>query len=162
MDAYIDIETSSDMEITVVGIYLSNRRFLQFVGSGIRRDAIIKSLKGVKRIFTYNGDRFDMPMIKKALDIDLSNGFENYDLMHDCHRENLYGGLKGAETGLGIRRRTKGMDGYKALKLWNEYKECGDKRALKTLLRYNKEDTVNLHKIKRLIKKRNGKKNIRA
>lgn len=159
MDAYIDIETSYEMEITVIGIYLSNRKFRQLVGDQATRDSVLESLKGVKRIFTYNGDRFDIPMIRRIFDIDLTGEFECFDLMRECHRKRLYGGLKGAERLLGIRRKTEGIDGYQAMKLWHEYKGYGNNRALKVLLMYNKEDTVNLHRIKRLIKGY-GKKDI--
>ncbi|MBM3254072.1 MAG: exonuclease [Candidatus Omnitrophica bacterium] len=160
MDAYIDIETSYEMEITVIGIYLSNRRFKQFIGSQLTRDSILNSLKGVKRIFTYNGDRFDIPMIRRVFDVDLTTEFECFDLMRECHRKKLYGGLKGVERILGIRRKTEGIDGYQAMRLWHEYKEYGNNRALKVLLMYNKEDTVNLCRIKQLILKRYGKEGI--
>jgi len=163
MDAYLDIETSYDMEIVVLGIYTSRRKFLQLVGDEIKRTSVLKSLRGIKRIFTYNGNRFDIPMIRKRLDIDLFRKFHCHDLMKDCHRKNLYGGLKGAESKLGIRRKTEGVDGYMAMKLWTRYSDFQDKRALKTLLAYNKEDVVNLHKIRKLISRKSyGKENIKS
>ncbi|MFH0838715.1 MAG: ribonuclease H-like domain-containing protein [Candidatus Omnitrophota bacterium] len=159
MDAYLDIETSYAREITVLGIYFSNGRFRQFVGNEISRDSITKALKKVKKIFTYNGNSFDIPEIRKRLDVDLFEGFECHDLMRECHKKNLYGGLKGVERILGIKRRTRGMDGYQAMKLWQEYEDLGNKEALKILLLYNKEDTVNLHKLRKIISKKDGKKN---
>jgi len=64
--------------------------------------------------------------------------------MYDCWRCNLRGGFKAVEQQLGIPRKLKGVDGYDAVLLWQQYKNNGDHRALKQLLRYNQEDVVNL------------------
>ena len=52
--------------------------------------------------------------------------------------------LKVVERILGIDRKLQGVDGYIAVQLWWEYVNNNDKRALQTLLDYNKEDVVNL------------------
>jgi uncharacterized protein len=64
-----------------------------------------------------------------------------YVLMRLGHR----GGLKTIEQRLGIQRPIdlQGMNGYDAVLLWNRYRE-GDSQALDTLIRYNREDVVNL------------------
>jgi uncharacterized protein YprB with RNaseH-like and TPR domain len=49
---------------------------------------------------------------------------------------------------LGIRRRLVGVNGYEAVRLWWSYVKRGNKRALATLLEYNKEDVINLKVLK--------------
>jgi uncharacterized protein YprB with RNaseH-like and TPR domain len=56
----------------------------------------------------------------------------------------LYGGLKVVERVLGIPRRTDGLDGADAMRLWEEWRR-GDGRSLRKLLRYNEDDVVNLY-----------------
>jgi uncharacterized protein YprB with RNaseH-like and TPR domain len=55
------------------------------------------------------------------------------------------GGLKRVETQLGLQRseRTRGLDGWDAVRLWNEYRR-GSWEALSLLLQYNEEDVVNM------------------
>jgi len=64
--------------------------------------------------------------------------------VYDCWRMNLYGGLKSVETRLGISRQTKGVGGREAAMLWHRYERHGDNDALNLLLRYNREDVLNL------------------
>lgn len=54
-------------------------------------------LKGVDEIYSYNGSRFDLPFIGAKLGINLKDCFNHTDLMYDCWRRNLYGGLKVVE-----------------------------------------------------------------
>ncbi len=68
----------------------------------------------------------------------------SHDLMYDCWRRGLYGGLKRVEEQLGILRRTQGIDGIEAMRLWHRYETYRDEEALKVLLEYNREDVVNL------------------
>lgn len=78
MDAYLDIETTGlscqYADITVIGIYLVNggeSRLVQLVGREVTRDNLLDSVEGVNKIYTYNGNRFDLPFIHGALGIDL-------------------------------------------------------------------------------------------
>ncbi|MDP3014560.1 MAG: ribonuclease H-like domain-containing protein [Candidatus Subteraquimicrobiales bacterium] len=144
MRAYLDIETSFDGRITVVGIYRPGQGLIQLVSPDITREAILNFLDGTEIIVTYNGSRFDLPLIHKHFDLDLTKNFDSYDLMYDCWRFNLYGGLKAVEITLGIERELPGLSGYDAVKLWALYENYGDGEALETLLKYNKEDVVNL------------------
>jgi hypothetical protein len=64
--------------------------------------------------------------------------------MYDCWRCNLKGGFKAVEQKLGIARESLGITGWDAVLLWNRYKRYGDLNSLKTLLKYNEEDVVNL------------------
>ncbi|MBN1188614.1 MAG: ribonuclease H-like domain-containing protein [Dehalococcoidales bacterium] len=158
MEAFLDIETTGLNpeydEITVVGIYLTDgtaERCVQLVGSKICADAILEPLEGIRNIYTYNGHRFDLPFIHIRHGINLESGFNHCDLMHHCWRNNLYGGLKAVERNLGIERRLKEVNGYEAIKLWWRYVNDYDRMALQTLLDYNKEDIVNLKRLKDIL-----------
>jgi len=105
-------------------------------------------LDGIERIYTYNGRRFDLPFIATRLGVDLAAAFHHHDLMFDCWRNRLYGGFKSVERKLGIRRRTAGVDGFEAIRLWYRYINDGDVDALNLLLAYNREDVVNLKKLR--------------
>ena len=151
IEAYLDIETTGlspwQSEITVVGIHICNgaeSRFIQLVGDDITADSILEALKGVSILHTYNGSRFDLPFISSRLGIDLAQQFTHRDLMYDCWRNNLYGGLKGVERQLDIKRRLTEINGFEAVRLWWRYVNDYDQAALKTLLEYNKEDVLNL------------------
>ena len=93
-------------------------------------------------LYTYNGSRFDLPFIHSRLGINLAKVFTHIDLMYQCWRKNLYGGLKSVERQLGIERRLVGIDGYEAVKLWWRYVDSFDLDALNTLLEYNREDVM--------------------
>jgi len=155
IEAYLDIETTglspSYCEITVVGIYLCNgteTQFIQLVGDEISDVSLVRALKGVDVIYTYNGSRFDLPFIYRRLGVNLAQIFAHRDLMYDCWRNNLYGGFKAVERQLGITRKLTEVNGYEAVKLWWRYVNDYDKDALATLLEYNKEDVLNLKTLK--------------
>ena len=142
--AYLDIETSFDRKLTIIGVLRPGREILQLVGRQITPEALLLFLDGVSVIHTYNGDSFDLPRIRDCIGIDLKSLFTSEDLMHDCHRMRLYGGLKKVEVQLGIPRKTAGLDGMDAMRLWEKYVETDDNSALETLLLYNREDVENL------------------
>jgi len=150
-DAYLDIETTGLSwfynDITVVGIYLVNgseNRLVQLVGEEVTRDNLLEALESVDAIYTYNGSRFDLPFIRSSLGVDLTDHYHHHDLMYNCWRNNLYGGFKSVEQQLGIPRQLKGISGWDAVILWWRYQNNDDRKALATLLQYNKEDVVNL------------------
>ena len=150
-DAYLDIETTGlscqYADITVIGIYLVNGgdgRLVQLVGKDVSIDNLLEAVDGVQTIYTYNGSRFDLPFIHGSLGIDLTDIFHHHDLMYDCWRCNLKGGFKAVEQQLGIPRQLQGITGWDAVLLWQRYQDCGDQKALATLLKYNEEDVVNL------------------
>lgn len=151
LEAYLDIETTGlspwDCEITVVGVHLCNgeqSRFIQLVGDDITSDSIMKVLKKVEVIYTYNGSRFDLPFIHSRLGINLAELFQHCDLMYDCWEKDLHGGFKSVERQLGIPRRLTEIKGHDAVRLWWRYVNDYDRDALATLLEYNKEDVLNL------------------
>ncbi len=151
IDAYLDIETTGLSrwyhQITVIGIYLVDRRassLVQLVGDAVSEQALLQALNGVRAIYTYNGSRFDLPFIRTRLDVDLTTLFIHHDLMYDCWRRNLTGGLKAVERALGIPRQLADINGRDAVILWRRYERYADRNALSLLLRYNSEDVTNL------------------
>ncbi len=151
-EAYLDIETTGlsprSCHVTVVGIYLvegASRELMQITGGDITAARIINAIEGVKTIYTYNGERFDLPFIRDCFGIDLSGRCNLHrDLMYECWKHRLYGGLKKVEVQLGIKRQVEGVDGREAVLLWMQYCQHNDLKALDTLLKYNAEDVFNL------------------
>lgn len=151
VDAYLDIETTGLShrynEITVVGIGKQMGPSVDVVHlyeSTLTSRAIREVLHGVNFLYTYNGRRFDLPFIREKLGVDIERLLNHRDLMFDCWKANLMGGLKSVERTLGIPRNLVGIDGLEAIDLWNRYKYQKDSKALSTLLAYNREDVVNL------------------
>jgi uncharacterized protein YprB with RNaseH-like and TPR domain len=149
---YLDIETtgfsSHGADLTVVGVSLvraGRHQFGQLFGGQITADRVLGLLEGAERIYTYNGNRFDLPFIKSSLGLDLHKHYPHTDLMYDCWRRHLKGGLKAVEVRLGIQRCLPGVNGFMAVKLWWEYVNNHNVEALQTLLEYNREDVMNLH-----------------
>lgn len=158
LEAYLDIETTGlsqiYADITVIGIYLTDgsyHKFINMFGEEVTRDNLLGALQGVGILYTYNGSRFDLPFINSSLDVDLTKEFKHRDLMLDCWRNNLYGGLKAVEIQLGINRQLKGVDGLEAVRLWWRYRNSNDQDALTRLLKYNQEDVVNLKTLKEIL-----------
>lgn len=144
MRAYLDIETTFDHTISVIGIYRPDLGTVQLVGGGVQDVALFNALDGIETIVTFNGSSFDLPVIRKLLYVDLRRDFQHCDLMYVCRRKGLRGGLKRVETVLGIGRETAGITGWDAPRLWHRYDTLGDADALRVLLEYNREDVVNL------------------
>ncbi len=142
--AYLDIETAFEGGISIIGIYGADRGMIQLVGGDVTDVGLVRALDGVETLCTYNGDRFDLPVIRRRLGVDLREVCRPHDLMRDCWRVGLKGGLKRVEAQIGIVRQTQGVDGYAAMRLWASYTNDGDADALQTLLLYNREDVLNL------------------
>ena len=149
--AYIDIETTGlsrrFADLTVIGIALeknSQCEVVQLFDAELSDKKLLDTLRGVDELYSYNGSRFDLPFIRAKLGVDLRKCFRHTDLMYDCWRNKLKGGLKAVERKLGINRNLKEVDGYVAVKLWYEYVNNHNRQALSTLLEYNREDIVNL------------------
>lgn len=145
MRAYLDIETTNDQRISVIGIYRHDVGTIQLIDGGIHDLAIYDALAGCEVIVTFNGSSFDLPHINKRLRINLLSDFAHSDLMYVCRRHGLRGGLKKIEAITGISRDTAGITGVDAPRLWHRYETNHDQHALDVLLRYNQEDVINLH-----------------
>jgi uncharacterized protein YprB with RNaseH-like and TPR domain len=158
-EAYLDIETTglspADCEITVTGIYRwapGSSDCVQLVGRDNTADNILEALEGIPVIYTYNGRRFDLPFIHSRAGVNLERLYRHHDLMFDCWRNNLRGGLKIVEKRLGIARQLPDVDGRVAIQLWWRYVDTFDLDALEKLLAYNREDVVNLRTLKEMLR----------
>ncbi len=157
-EAYLDIETTGlspdDCEITVTGIYRwapDADDCVQLIGRENTADNILEALDGIPVIYTYNGRRFDLPFIHRCTGINLERRHRHQDLMFDCWRNSLRGGLKSVERQLGIRRELPDVNGLEAVRLWWRYVETFDLDALEKLKAYNREDVVNLKTLKEML-----------
>ena len=153
--AYLDIETTGlsrkFSELTVIGVALVRGPEMlveQMIGGDICAARLFDVLQGVDELYTYNGSRFDLPFIKAKLGVDLRQYTRHTDLMYHCWKQNLKGGLKAVERQLDIGRTLSEVNGYMAVRLWWQYINDGDERALETLLEYNREDVLNLQELR--------------
>ena len=153
---YLDIETTGlsprTAQLTVVGLYVEvdQRRHVLFqpFGDQISSRALRRTLSGIDVVYTYNGSRFDLPFIEAKLGISVEKRCQHQDLMYDCWRQGLRGGFKAVERSLGIYRKTSDIDGWMAVQLWRNFTLYGDEGSLFRLLDYNREDVVNLSKLR--------------
>lgn len=145
--AYLDIETDDEMIPTVVGIYLSHTdEFKQFIRPNINADELYRVFEKVDAVVTYNGEKFDLEVLRKKIGLKLPEHIESIDLMFLCWDSGLYGGLKKVEKKLGIKREedVESFSGLDAIRLWYEYDCQGSKPSLRLLSLYNREDVMNL------------------
>jgi len=143
--AYVDIETTglsrySDT-MTILGIYdgITSQSYINGKNLGDAKE----KLKEFDIVVTFNGKQFDIPFIEHYFSY--TYDFVHLDLRYMLKELGLQGGLKSIENQLGINRGSdlQGVDGFEAIKLWQQYKR-GNKAALDKLLRYNEQDIVNL------------------
>jgi uncharacterized protein YprB with RNaseH-like and TPR domain len=147
---YLDIETTGlnprNEDLTVIGLHIDDgsHSVIQLVGDEICSSKLLDALKSITKLYTYNGARFDLPFIREKLGLDVREHCHHKDLMYECWKKNLYGGLKAVERTLGINRNLTDVDGWIAIQLWFDYQDNGNTGSLNTLLEYNKEDVLNL------------------
>ena len=143
---YLDIETTGTfwpgLTVTVVGLY-DGHEMRQFV-QGYNLHEFPRDLENLDLLVTFNGTQFDLPVLKANFP-ELRLPPVHVDLRFLLARLGFRGGLKRIEPRFGIHRpiEVDGMDGYMAVILWERYQR-GDRTALDLLLKYNREDVVNL------------------
>lgn len=143
--AYVDIETDNGQSaesVTVVGLY-DGKSYKGYV-KGKNLADFKDSISHFSMIVTFFGTGFDMPvLIKKYGPI-----FDqiHFDVCPVLHRLGFQGGLKKLEKEFGLSRtsETSELNGRDAIRLWHRYEYFKEKKALDTLLTYNKEDVVSL------------------
>ena len=151
MKAYLDIETTFENSISVVGIYIPGREFVQLTGAQVTDVLIAQALEGVVTVVTFNGASFDLPFIRRSTGLEVRDLVEHRDLLHICRKRGLKGGLKRVEVLLGIGRNSGIVDGRMAPRLWQRWETEGDEEALRVLLEYNREDCVNLEILENIL-----------
>ncbi|MCS7207578.1 MAG: ribonuclease H-like domain-containing protein [Dehalococcoidia bacterium] len=142
---FLDIETTglspaSGGYLTVVGTY-DGREYRAFI-RGKNLHQLPRELERYRLLVTYNGARFDVPFLEAELG-PVVRHMAHIDLMYPLRRLGLRGGLKKVEQEAGLARPSalEGLDGYDAVRMWEEYQR-GHREALDTLVRYNAEDVV--------------------
>ncbi|MCX7992406.1 MAG: ribonuclease H-like domain-containing protein [Fimbriimonadales bacterium] len=150
--AYLDVETDGGSQITVIGVYDGEETY-QFVW-GENLEEFPEFIHEFSMLVTFNGLHFDVPMIYKNFP-GLALDQLHLDLCPTLRRLGLKGGLKRIEQQLGLIRDPdlEGLSGREAVLLWQAYR-LGHDSALETLLRYNREDIVNLKPLAGLAYKR--------
>jgi len=145
----LDIETSGlsvddGGYVTMVGLYDGQEYTAMVQGEGLSADALMDKLSRYKLLVTFFGSAFDVPFLERALPGFACN-MPHFDLCFGFRHIGHKGGLKSIETHFGIEREPDlmGMDGYDAVILWKRAQR-GDTAALDKLIRYNREDTINL------------------
>jgi len=151
MRAYLDIETTFDNTISVVGIHIPGREMVQLTGVQVTDVSIALSLEGVNTVVTFNGASFDLPFIRRTTGLDVRDLAKHRDLLYVCRKRGLRGGLKRVEVLLGIGRDSGITDGRMAPRLWQRWENERDEEALRVLLAYNKEDCVNLEVLENIL-----------
>ncbi|MCS7273155.1 MAG: ribonuclease H-like domain-containing protein [Fimbriimonadales bacterium] len=150
--AYLDVETDEDQRITVIGVY-DGVEVYHFV-RGDNLEEFPEFIQEFAMLVTFNGLSFDIPLIQRTFPELVLDQF-HLDLCPTLRRLGLRGGLKRIEQQLGLIRDPdlEGLSGREAVLLWRAYR-LGHNAALETLLRYNREDVVNLKPLAGLAYKR--------
>jgi uncharacterized protein YprB with RNaseH-like and TPR domain len=159
LKAYLDIETDRQGRISVIGIYTELKGLVQLYGDDITAQNVEMVTDMTTTIVTFNGDSFDLPLIKKSLSLDLKETHSSLDLFKEKKRLGIKGGLKELEKRFGIARKTDGINGYHAVKLWESYRRFGSPESLRLLLDYNGEDVVNLIHLESCLASLKGREN---
>ncbi len=145
--AYLDIETNGlehDAEITTIALY-DGKEIFHYINEH-NLDHFVQDIARYKVLITYSGTSFDLPVIERYFNIKLTQA--HIDLRYVLSSLGFKGGLKNCEKQLGLNRsKLDGIDGAFAVILWRAYKAQNDEAALKTLVAYNIEDTVNLERL---------------
>ena len=142
---YLDIETNSFGQITVVGLY-GHGGFTSLVeGESLTRQRLCEEIGQYDLLVTFNGTSFDLPVLLASIQ-GLPLDQPHVDLCLLGRQLGYRGGLKAIEHQLGIPRRADllGMSGADAGQLWNRWRHRRDEEAKERLLAYNEADCVNL------------------
>lgn len=145
--AYLDIETTGCTardHLTVIGIY-DGKKTHSYVYQDNLGD-FKEDIKKYDMVVTFNGSLFDLPFIRRAMDVDMPQ--LHIDLRFVLSSIGVTGGLKKIEEKFGFEREDdlKGVTGYDAVLMWRDFRR-GNKAALEKLIRYNAADVDNLEKL---------------
>ena len=149
---YLDIETTANFEISVVGLFANGRMTSLVRGESLTAARLNEELSQYDLIVTFNGATFDLPCLRAHFP-NLSFDQPHMDLCLLGRQLGLRGGLKRVEELLGIERPQAivGMDGWDAVRLWNRWRQSRDATAHALLLAYNEADCRNLEPLADLL-----------
>ena len=141
----LDIETDGTADpdgVTCIGLYDGKEYVCLLKGEDIEsfRDVITH----YSMIVTFFGTGFDLPVLLRRFPGVVFDQI-HLDLCPLLKNMGYRGGLKKIETAFNIERseETVGLTGYDAVRLWRAGQR-GNDAAMDLLVRYNREDTVNL------------------
>lgn len=155
----LDIETNGLQPgyggyVTVVGLYDGYDWRCLVRGQNLTGENLTRELSGYKYLITFYGAAFDVPFLLSSFP-GVRFDMPHFDLCFASRRLGIDGGLKKLETLFGIGRddSVKGMNGYDAVKLWEQANK-GSVEARELLLTYNREDTRNLSDLAEILYQR--------
>lgn len=145
---YLDIETTGEPpatgDVTVVGLYAHGHLTQLVRGDSLTETRLSQALAPYDLIVTFFGSVFDLPYLRAKFP-GLALDHPHMDLCFAARRLGYQGGLKHIEAQMGLDREAdvQGLDGWEAVRLWNEWRH-GRAASLERLLRYNAADVRNL------------------
>ncbi|ODT43966.1 MAG: hypothetical protein ABS70_06680, partial [Nitrospira sp. SCN 59-13] len=142
---YLDIETDSFGQITVVGLYGRGCYRALIRNESLSLLRLREALSQYDLLVTFCGSTFDLPMLRAHFS-DLPFDQPHIDLCGVGRQLGYRGGLKSIERQMGITRMTaiQGFSGDDAVRQWNRWRHQRDDGARDLLLAYNEADCVNL------------------
>ncbi|MBI2628478.1 ribonuclease H-like domain-containing protein [Candidatus Pacearchaeota archaeon] len=146
----LDIEvTDFGGPISVIGIYTPKPGLIEcqtFIkGRNLNKENMQSFFSNAKLLITFNGLAFDIPKIKSELPGLIPDNIKILDLFLFAKALDMPHSLRTLENTFGIERLTKDSEKKRvAVKLWHQYMR-GSTKALKKLIDYNVQDTINLY-----------------
>ena len=147
----IDVEaTYWNGPISVIGVYkpkdgeIDYQSFVK--GENLSAENLKQAFKECELLITFNGLSYDVPEIEKQYPEVLPKAIPVIDLYLLARSLKLDTNLKVLEKTFNISRAEIVDDKRRiSTKLWRRYEQKKDFQALKTLIEYNRQDTINLY-----------------
>lgn len=145
--AFLDVETTGlGQEAQVTTAALCDERSLRCFVRERNLDELQRELRGSRIVVTFNGERFDLPVLRRSLGLRMRRA--HLDLCPLMREMGYRGGLKECERLAGIWRRTgRAMNGARAAALWDVFVRTRDERVLRLLIAYNADDVLGLRSL---------------
>ena len=142
---FFDIETDGTQAQHPTVVSLFHAQGLEIFIAGRNLDALPRALARWPLWVTFNGTRFDEPVLRLHLP-ELPQPALHLDLRFFAHALGLRGGLKKLEEALGFGRpdHLHGVNGLDAIHLWAKFHAEGNRQALQRLVEYNLYDAIQL------------------
>ncbi len=145
--AFFDIEADGDEVPTVVGVM--DRDGVASFRRGLSLQQFPERLSRSAIWVTFNGSVFDVPTLTRAFEGVFPKPLVHLDLRFLIRHAKLKGGLKRVEEAIGLPRppHLTGLRGLDAIRLWREWNDRRDLKALRILVEYNLYDAINLRSV---------------
>jgi len=147
----IDVEaTYWNGPISVIGVYRPKEGEIDYTayvrGDNLTAENLKQAFTGCELLITFNGLNYDVPEIEKQFPGVLPKNIPVIDLYLLAKELKLDTGLQVLENTFKIFRKAE-VEGKRHIstKMWRKYEQKKDKRALNTLIEYNRQDAINLY-----------------